>query len=100
MGGISSTKSLGTEFSGNHKFVVVACNPASASDVITLTDATHGISAIDFVIPLITSNVSANNANIYATFSGMNITVVTSNAAGAASTSWASLGVQLLVIGH
>ncbi len=99
MGAITGTKTLATEFAGDYKVVKIECVPASASDTVTLTAATHGISEIAFVIPKLTAGQDAALAGIFATYSGLVITVVTTAAAGTAATNWDSATAELLVIG-
>jgi hypothetical protein len=94
----TSTKVLATEFSGDYKIVRVTYTPTAASELVVITAATHGITEIVAVIPKLTgANISCSN--IYATFSGLNITCVTSTAAGAAATYWTGATGELLVIG-
>ena len=99
MGAITGTKVKATEFGGDYKIVKVTCAPASASDTVTLTAATHGISEILQVIPVLTAGYDAALAGIFATFSGLVITVVTTAAAGTDATNWTSAAGELLVIG-
>ena len=70
------------------------------SDTVTLTEATHGISEILYVIPKLTSGYDAALAGIFATYSGLVITVVTINASGTAATDWTGATAELLVIGR
>lgn len=100
MGAITGTKALATEFAGDYKVVKITCVPASASDTVTLTEATHGISEIAFVIPKLTAGMDAALAGIFATYSGLVITVTTTAAAGTAATDWTSATAELLVIGR
>lgn len=99
MGAITGTKALATEFAGDYKVVKITCVPASASDTVTLTAADHGISEIAFVIPKLTAGQDAALAGIFATYSGLVITVTTTAAAGTAATDWTSATAELLVIG-
>ena len=99
MGAITGTKTGSTEFSGQYKVVTVSIVPASASDVVSITAAAHGISEILFVIPKLTAGYDAALAGIFATFSALDITVVTTAAAGTAATDWTGATAELLIIG-
>lgn len=100
MGAITGTKQLATEFSGDYKILRITCTPASASDTVTLTEATHGISEIGAVIPLLTAGQDAALQTIGATWSGLVITVVTKGADGLAATDWTGASATLIVIGR
>lgn len=100
MGAITGTFNKATEFSGDYKVVELDIVPASASDTVTLTLASHGISEILAVIPRLTAGYDAALAGIFATFSGLVITVVTTAAAGTAATDWTGATGKLLVIGR
>lgn len=103
MGAVTGTKALATEFAGDYKLVRVTFTPAAASDTVTLTQVTHGISEIAFVLPKLnnpnTGGAAGLCAEIYATFSGLVITVVTSSSAAAAATNWSGVTAELLVVG-
>lgn len=103
MAAVTGTKALATEFAGDYKLVKVTFTPTSASDTVTLTAVTHGISEIAMVIPKLNNpNTGAAGAcaDIYATYSDLTITCVTSTSAGAAATNWAGVTAELLVIGR
>jgi hypothetical protein len=100
MGAITGTKAGSTEFAGDYKKVFLDIVPASASDTVTLTLATHGISEIISVVPQLTAGYDAALAGIFATFSGLVITVVTTAAAGTAATDWTGAAAKLIVIGR
>lgn len=100
MAAITGTKAGTTEFSGDYRLVKITCSPGSASDTVTLTAATHGISEILQVIPVLTAGYDAALAGIFATFSGLVITVVTTAGAGTAATDWTGATAELLVIGR
>lgn len=100
MGAITGTFVKATEFAGDYKVVELDIVPASASDTVTLTLASHGISEILAVIPRLTAGYDAALAGIFATFSGLVITVVTTAAAGTAATDWTGAAGKLLVIGR
>lgn len=100
MAGLTSVVAVKTEFAGDYKVVVLDITPGSASDTVTLTLAAHGISEIASVIPQILTGQDANLAGIFATFSGLVITVVTTAAAGTAATDWTGATARLTVIGR
>ena len=100
MGAITGTLVGATEFSGDYKILSLDIVPASASDTVTLTAATHGISEILSVIPRLTAGYDAALAGIFATFSGLVITVVTTAAAGTAATDWTGAAGKLTIIGR
>ncbi|MBK8871863.1 MAG: hypothetical protein IPN19_12745 [Elusimicrobia bacterium] len=100
MGAITKTSAGITEFAGDYKVLKLTIVPASASDTVTLTAATHGISEILYVQPKLTAGYDAALAGIFATFSGLVITVVTTAAAGTAATDWTGATGELLVIGR
>ena len=98
----TSTKEMSTEFAGDYKIVRVTYTPTAASELVVITAATHGISEIVAVLPKLqqpsTGAIACNL--IYATFSGLNITCVTSTSTGAAATAWTGVTGELLVIGR
>jgi hypothetical protein len=99
----TSTKEMSTEFAGDYKIVRVTYTPTAASELVVITAATHGISEIVAVLPKLSNpptNAGAACLRIYATFSGLNITCVTSTAAGLAATAWTGVTGELLVIGR
>jgi len=99
MGAITGTLAKATEFSGDYKVLKLTIVPASASDDVTLTLATHGISEILFVIPKLTAGYDAALTAIFATYSGLVITVTSTAAAGTGATDWTGATAELLVIG-
>jgi len=101
MGAITGTKVLATEFPGQYKVLVITATPAAASDTITLTLATHGITAITTIVSSeITAGVDANLATCNATASGLVITLQTYNAAGGNATDWTGASVRIVLIGY
>ena len=86
MAAITGTLSKVTEFAGDYKVVHLTIVPTSASDTVTLTQATHGISEILTTFPKLTAGYDAALAGIFSTHSGLVITVVTTAAAGTAAT--------------
>lgn len=99
MGAITGTLVNSTEYAGEIKKFRITCTPASASDTVILTLATHGISEITDVIPRLTAGYDAALAGIFATWSGLVITVVTTAAAGTAATDWTGASAVLYVEG-
>ncbi len=100
MGAITGTLAKATEFAGDYKILKITATPGSASDTVTLTAATHGISEILAVMPFLLTGNDANLMGIYATFSGLVITVTTVGADGLAATDWTGATLQLIVIGR
>lgn len=100
MGAITGTLVKGTEFSGDYKLLKLTVIPASASDTITLTLATHGISEILGVLPHLTAGYDAALAGAFTTFSGLVITLVTTASAGTAATDWTGATADVYVIGR
>lgn len=100
MAAITGTFVKATEFAGDYKVVEVDITPGSASDTVAITEAAHGISEIMAVIPRLTAGYDAALAGIFATFSGLTVTVVTTAAAGTAATDWTGAAAKLLIIGR
>lgn len=100
MGAVTGTLDKGTEFSGDYKMLKINITPASASDTVTLTLATHGISEILGVVPVLLTGNDANLMGIFATFSGLVITVTTVGADGLAATDWTGATAALFVFGR
>lgn len=100
MAAITGTLVTATEFAGDYKLVVVTATPTSASDTVTLTQATHGISEIIGVVPTLTAGQDAALQTAGATFSGLVITVTTYAAAGTAATDWTGAALRLFVFGR
>ncbi len=101
MGAITGTLANTTEFSGNARVAIITSTLAAASDVITLTKATHGISEILFVTAVLEGGADAAlMAGLQISFSGLAITIVSQEQDGTASTEWTSANVRLLVVGN
>lgn len=100
MAAITGTLAGRTEFSGDYKILKLTIVPVSASDTVTLTLAAHGITEILAVIPSLTAGFDAALAGIFATFSGLVITVSTTAAAGTVATDWTGATGELIVIGR
>lgn len=98
MGAVTPTIVKLTEFSGEWKLLILNIIPASASDTVTLTLATHGVSEILAVMPTLKTGFDAALQTIWATFSGLVITVITETSAGGVATDWTGATAQLWVI--
>lgn len=98
MGAITGTKVLGSEFGGDWKLLILSIVPASASDTVTLTSATHGVSEIIAVMPQLLTGQDSALQTILATFSGLVITVITETSAGGVATDWTGATARLWVI--
>ncbi len=100
MAAITGTLAKRTEFAGDYKLYVITAVPASASDTITLTQSTHGISEIAGIAGYaLTGGLDANLLAAQISFSGLVITVVTKGADGGAATNWTSAGISIGIIG-
>lgn len=100
MAAATGTVVKATEFSGDWKLVIISFTPASASDTVTLTLAAHGISEIIDVIAFLKTGYDAALQTIWATFSGLVVTVVTETSAGGVATDWTGATAKLWVIGR
>ena len=103
MGAITGTlvDLKGSTFGGSGEAVrVITCVPCSASDTITLTEATHGIKTIRSIISSeLTAGIDANLQSCSATSSGLVITLKTYEADGTAATDWTGAAARIAVIG-
>lgn len=100
MAAISATLIGSTEFAGDYKVLYLDFVPTSASDTITLTPAAHGITEIISVMPRLTAGYDAALTGVFATFSGLVITINTTAAAGTAATDWTGAAGKLTVHGR
>jgi hypothetical protein len=100
MGTPTGTLAGYTEFAGDYKLIKITFVPVAASDTVTLTAATHGISEILFEIVKLTAGYDAALTNIFSDHSGLVITVTSTAAAGTAATDWTGATAELLVIGR
>lgn len=98
MGALTPTKIALTELGGDLKFYVCSFVPASASDTITFVAATHKFRKIYDVNPRLTAGYDAALMAIYATFSGLVVTVVTVGADGLAATDWTGATARMLML--
>ena len=99
MAAVTGTLAGSTEFSGSYKVLKITYTPLTASDAMTLTTGTHGISEILYVQPKLTAGYDAALAGIFSAYSGLVITNVTTAAAGTGATDWTGATAELLVIG-
>ena len=100
MGAITGTLAYGGELAGKHKIVTVTSTIAAASDTITLTAATHGITAITAILgAAITGTIDANFCKLQVSFSGLVLTIVSIQPDGAASDTWAAATISITVLG-
>lgn len=100
MGAVTPTAVKNSELAGDYKLAVFSFVPASASDTLTFTLATHGFSEIAAILACeIREGADANLVSAHATFSGLVVTVVTKGADGNAATNWDSaVGVIALLV--
>jgi len=98
MAALTGTVGYQTPLAGKRILILTTAAPTTASDTITLTLATHGVRTIYAIVPVITAGQDADCATIYASFSGLAITLVTLNAAGASATDWTAVTTMLLLI--
>jgi len=97
---ITGTLQLGTELGGRYKLVVVTATVASASDTITLTAATHGITAITSIVgAVITGGIDDAFTMIQVTFSGLELTVVSKGQDGLDADDFTGTTISIAVIG-
>ena len=100
MAAITGTLAVGTEMCGKYKLVTVTATVGSASDTITLTAATHGITAITSIVgAVITGGQDAAFTGISVSFSGLVLTVTSVEQDGTASTEWTGTTVSITVLG-
>lgn len=99
MGAITGTLVKSTEFAGQKIIAYITATVASASDTVTLTQATHGFSSLDFAIPIITAGFDAAFTHVEASVSGLVITVTSEEADGTAATDFTGTTIGLLVVG-
>ncbi len=98
MGAVTQTKVKKTEFPGDCSLYICTFVPASASDTITFVAATSKFRTIYGAFPHLEAGYDANLMGIYATFSGLVVTVVTVGADGLAATDWTNATARLLLV--
>jgi len=100
MGAITPTIVKSTEFSGDYHVLILTATPAAASDTITLTKATHGISEIVYVRAHLTGGLDANLTHLQVSWSTLTITIKQVKANGTtAASDWTLAALEILVIG-
>ena len=100
MGAITGTLDYGGELGGNTRLVVVTAPVAAASDTITLTKATHGISAITAIVgAVITGGHDTDFTVLEVSYSGLVITVASDDAEGTSADEFTGTTVSITVIG-
>jgi len=101
MGAITGTLALGTGMTGGvYKEITVTATVASSSDTITLTAATHGITAITAITgATITGGLDAAFSMIQVSFSGLVLTVASFGQGGTAATDFTGTTVSITVKG-
>jgi hypothetical protein len=99
MAAISDTIVKTTEFSGDYKIQILTATLESASDTIVLTAAANGLSEIIYADAHLTAGMDAECLSLQTSYSTLTITIVSKNAAGAASSAWTTTTVEILVIG-
>lgn len=99
MGAITGTLGKRTELGGEWKILVLTATVASASDTITLTAATHGVSEIGGIVGLvITGGQDAAFTSASASYSGLVITVTSVEQDGTPSTDWTGTTISISVL--
>ena len=99
MAAITGTKQVVTQLA-NKVISIITATLTSASDTITLTQASHGLSTIDMVVPVNTAGIdNLLLPGFQVSFSGLVITLVTLKEDGTASTDWTGATIRLMVIG-
>lgn len=101
MGAITGTKAVNTEFAGYYKTVILTALLEEASDTITVTEASHGISAIDGIVNVnLTAGMDEHCVFLQASFSGAVLTVKSFGDGGVAADAWTDTTVTITVVGH
>lgn len=100
MAALTGTLLKGTEFAGELKLLVVTATIESASDTITLTAASHGgaVSIEGIVGAVITGGLDAAFTDIQVSYSGLVLTVVSTEQDGTPSTAWGDTTVSISVL--
>lgn len=100
MAAITNPGTMVTEFSGEYKLLALnGLSITTASDALTLSYASNGISEIAAVVGGISSGLSATFSYIQTSFSGLVVTVASFEQDGTAATGWGSAKVDLLIVG-
>ena len=98
---ITGTKILGTPLTGGaYKIVTVTVPVAATSSTITLTAATHGITAIKAIIgAVVTYGIDDAFTVVQASFTGLVITMISLGQDGLAADGFSDTTVAITVIG-
>lgn len=99
MAGITGTLVKKTEFSGQKVIAYITAPVTAEDDTITLTQATHGVSSLDFAIPIITAGFDAAFTHVEASVSGLVITLNCEEADGTDATDFTATTIGLLIVG-
>lgn len=101
MGAITGTKAVNTEFAGYYKTVIITALLEEATDTITVTDASHGISAIDGIVNVaLTAGADGNCMFLQASFSGAVLTIKSFKVGGVDADAWTDTTITATVVGH
>jgi hypothetical protein len=100
MGAIVGTKQVLTELGGEYKLVVLTATVASADDAITISLASHGISAVSSIVGhAITSGLAAGFMAITVAKTSATILTITSvGEDGLAATTFGNISIAVLGI--
>ena len=89
-----------SELSGELKLVCLTATLESASDTITVSVASHGISKIVGVLGVMTAGQDAECMSLQAAHSTTVITITSIGGNGAASSAWSDTTVEIWVLGY
>jgi len=100
MGAITGTKTYAGELAQEVKILHLTATIASASDVITLNAADHGgaVSIVGIMGHVITGGMDADFQALQVSYSGLAITVVSTQADGAAADEFTGTTIALAVL--
>ena len=100
MAAITNPATKVTEFSGEYKLLCLnGLAITTASDALTLSWASNGISEITSVVACVSAGLDAAFSFVQASFSGLVITVASFEQDGTAATDFTGTKVNLIVIG-
>jgi hypothetical protein len=89
-----------TELGGDCKLYIITATVAAASDTITLTQATHGVSEIYGIVgATVTAGMDNAFTNIRVSFSGLTLTVASIKATGAAADDFTGTTITVALLG-
>lgn len=99
MAALTPTEVYHGEFAGNKRVHQVTFTPAAASDTITFVAATDGFNKIEGIIGcVLTAGADADLQTLHPSFSGLVVTIVSKNGAGAAATDWTGAAATLTLL--